>query len=180
MILLAALSAKKKRKKPFSPTARALKECRSRGWIAQVVEQTIPHVFIKRDLFGCIDIVAIVPSEIRRPNCMTCVYKRPYGGEPFECPNCKTTNDVLPSHIIGIQATGGQGGAHAARVRKIKAEPRARQWIEAGCRLEVWSYALRGAAGSRKTYELRVEEIRAQDIACVSAHPTQSGEASNV
>ncbi len=42
-----------------SPTSRTLQECRRRGWIAQVVEQTIPHTFIKRDLFGIIDIIAI-------------------------------------------------------------------------------------------------------------------------
>jgi hypothetical protein len=42
-----------------TPTARTLAECRKRGWRAQVVEQTIPHTFIKRDLFGCIDIIAL-------------------------------------------------------------------------------------------------------------------------
>jgi hypothetical protein len=43
----------------MSPTARTLAECKRRGWIAQVVEQTIPRTFIKRDLFGIIDIIAI-------------------------------------------------------------------------------------------------------------------------
>jgi hypothetical protein len=47
-----------------SPTARSLAECRKRGWIAQVVEQTIPRTFIKRDLFGIIDIVAITDAGI--------------------------------------------------------------------------------------------------------------------
>jgi hypothetical protein len=47
-----------------SPTARTLAECRKRGWPAQVVEQTIPRTFIKRDLFGCIDIVAITPNGL--------------------------------------------------------------------------------------------------------------------
>jgi hypothetical protein len=50
----------KRRKKPsVSPTARSLAECRKRGWLAQGVEQTVPHTFIKRDLFGCIDLVAL-------------------------------------------------------------------------------------------------------------------------
>lgn len=48
----------------MTPTARTLAECRKRGWIAQVVEQTIPRTFIKRDLFGCIDIVAVTPEGI--------------------------------------------------------------------------------------------------------------------
>lgn len=56
--------AKKRRKKRVTPTQRTLAECRKRGWVAQVVEQTIPRVFIKRDLFGCIDIVAITPTGI--------------------------------------------------------------------------------------------------------------------
>ncbi len=47
-----------------SPTARSLAECRKRGWLAQVVEQTIPHTFIKRDFLGCIDIIAITDTGI--------------------------------------------------------------------------------------------------------------------
>lgn len=48
----------------MTPTARTLVECRKRGWDAQVVEQTIPRTFIKRDLFGVIDIVAITERGI--------------------------------------------------------------------------------------------------------------------
>lgn len=47
-----------------SPTQRTLAECRKRGYVAQTVEQTIPRTFIKRDLFGCIDIIAITPKGI--------------------------------------------------------------------------------------------------------------------
>ena len=43
----------------MSPTARSLAHCKKLGWLAQVVEQTIPRTFIKRDLFGCIDILAL-------------------------------------------------------------------------------------------------------------------------
>lgn len=46
----------------MTPTARTLAECRKRGWTAQVVEQTIPRTFIKRDLFGVIDIIALTPQ----------------------------------------------------------------------------------------------------------------------
>jgi hypothetical protein len=59
-----AAVSKPKKPKPKSPTARSLEECRKRGWHAGVVEQTIPHTFIKRDLFGIIDIVAITPDGI--------------------------------------------------------------------------------------------------------------------
>lgn len=54
----------KKRKKGISATKRTMDECERRGWIAQVVEQRIPHTFITRDLFGIIDIVAITPDGI--------------------------------------------------------------------------------------------------------------------
>ena len=53
----------KKKKRGKSPTALTLEECGKRGWIAQVVEQRIPHTFITRDLFGIIDIIAVVPGE---------------------------------------------------------------------------------------------------------------------
>jgi hypothetical protein len=48
----------------MSPTARSLAECRKRGWIAGVVEQTIPHTFIKRDFIGIIDIIALTGTGI--------------------------------------------------------------------------------------------------------------------
>lgn len=58
-----ATEPKKKRKASKSPTARTLNELRSIGYFAQTVEQQIPNTFIKRDLFGCIDIVAVHPSH---------------------------------------------------------------------------------------------------------------------
>lgn len=54
---------RKKRKPSKTPTARTLEYCRKHGWIAQCVEQTIPKMFIKRDLFGVIDIIAITPER---------------------------------------------------------------------------------------------------------------------
>jgi len=45
-----------------SPTARSLKLLRERGYLAGVVEQTVPQTFIKRDLFGFIDILAVHPE----------------------------------------------------------------------------------------------------------------------
>jgi hypothetical protein len=48
----------------MSPTARTLRECRKRGYEAQVVEKF--NSFTKRriDLFGCIDVVACTPEGI--------------------------------------------------------------------------------------------------------------------
>lgn len=54
-----AAPKKKRRKMAVSPTRRSLAWLRTRGWPAQVVEQTIPRCFIKRDLFGLVDIVVL-------------------------------------------------------------------------------------------------------------------------
>ena len=43
----------------MSPTARTLAKLRQSGWVAEVVEKTIPRINIKKDLFNCIDIIAI-------------------------------------------------------------------------------------------------------------------------
>ena len=42
-----------------SPTQRTLDLLRKEGYMAEVVEKRIPHTFRARDLFNCIDIVAI-------------------------------------------------------------------------------------------------------------------------
>jgi hypothetical protein len=70
---------RKKPKKPFSANAKTLEQCRKLGWHAQTVEQTVPKTFIKRDLFGVIDIIAVT------------------NGEPAH-----------PARILGIQATSGR------------------------------------------------------------------------
>jgi len=132
--------APKKRKSSTSPTARSLAELRKRGWIAQVVEQHLPFpkpFGTKRDLFGVIDIVAIVPAV----------------------PSPSPGDDALwPGSILGIQATSAlTGGNHAARRDKILAEVRAKAWVEAGGRLELWSWSKRGDRGKQKRWALRVE-----------------------
>ena len=46
-----------------SPTQRTLIQVRKLGGIAQVVEKWNPYAKIRQDLFGCIDIVALVPGQ---------------------------------------------------------------------------------------------------------------------
>ncbi len=128
---------KKKRKKSTSPTARTLDECKRRGWIAGVVEKRIPFPKPQGttiDLFGCIDVVGIV-----------------------------TTDPMVQvgRAIIGIQATSGSN--HDSRRSKMLAEPRMRAWVEAGGRLELWSWSQRvarkqdGSKAKRPVWTLRVE-----------------------
>jgi hypothetical protein len=49
---------KKKRKKPFNATRRAMDDLKAMGFSAWVVESRIPHTFITRDCFGFADILA--------------------------------------------------------------------------------------------------------------------------
>lgn len=131
------IEPKKKRKKSTPTTARTLAECRKRGWIAGVVERRIPFPKprgTKFDLFGVIDVVAVEPGQ---------------------------------KGAIGIQSTsnssGRQGGHHADHRAKILAEPRALVWLEAGNRLELWSWSVQGARGKRKLWTLRVEVFAPDD-----------------
>jgi hypothetical protein len=140
---------RKKRKASTSPTQRTLAELRKRGWTAQVVERWNPHARVRVDLFGVIDLVAIVPlppgDELVPP----------VGGEP--------------SGILGIQACSATD--HAQRRDKILAEPRARLWVERGGQLELWSWSKRGGRGARKLWALRVEVFTAASawaIGCAS------------
>ena len=43
----------------MSPTELSLKRLRADGWLAAVVEKWNPHVKIRQDLFGFIDLIAV-------------------------------------------------------------------------------------------------------------------------
>lgn len=58
------LENKKKRKKPVSATQKSLKKLRDEGYLCEIVEHTIPYCFIKKDLFGFVDILAIKGNEV--------------------------------------------------------------------------------------------------------------------
>jgi hypothetical protein len=47
-----------------STTSRALKILRSEGYSVDVTERWIPHSFIKHDLFGVFDLIAMKPGEM--------------------------------------------------------------------------------------------------------------------
>ena len=47
----------------WSPTQKSLEHLRKQGYVAEVVEKTIPKTFIKKDLWGFVDIVAIRDGE---------------------------------------------------------------------------------------------------------------------
>jgi hypothetical protein len=124
----------KKRRKNTSYTQFAMKECRKRGWHPAIVEKFVafPKPGHRVDLFGVIDIVAIVPPD-----------------------------DLLLGHaqIIGIQCTNRTG--HVPHRDKILAEPRARMWVEAGARLELWTWARR-KVGRATRWAMRTEAFRSR------------------
>jgi len=47
-----------------SATQMTLKKLRTEGYLCEIVEKTIPKCFIKKDLFGFIDIIAIKGKEV--------------------------------------------------------------------------------------------------------------------
>lgn len=47
-----------------SATKKSLKKLRDEGYLCEIVEKTIPHCFIKKDLFGFIDLLAIKDGEV--------------------------------------------------------------------------------------------------------------------
>ena len=64
--------------------------------------------------------------------------------------------------IIGVQATSGSN--HSAHRHKAIAEPQLVEWLNAGGRYEIWSWAKQGGRGKRKVWTLRREEIKLEDV----------------
>ena len=54
---------------PMSPTQLTLRELRKQGYTAAVVERWNPHVNIRQDLFGCIDVLAVGNGETVAVQC---------------------------------------------------------------------------------------------------------------
>lgn len=149
---------KKRKAKAKSPTSRTLDECKRRGWIAGVVERHIPFpkpMGTKIDLFGVIDLVVIVPGDDECTICNMALIDNEEG-EPT-CGCCgRETGKAAPGAILAIQATAS-AAHHAHRRAKIIAEPRAKAWVDAGGRLELWSWSKRGDRGKAKRWAVRVE-----------------------
>ncbi len=65
--------------------------------------------------------------------------------------------------IVAIQACAASG--QSKRVAKVKAEPRAKTWLEAGGKIYVWAWGKRGPRGKRKTWQVNETEIELKDFA---------------
>jgi hypothetical protein len=146
-----------------SPTQRSLAECRKRGYTAQVVEKWNSHAKVRVDLFGVIDIVAITPPTPGDRDACHCE-----AWNESECA-CGGYQAMMSDsgRILAIQACAGS--SHSARLAKILAEPRAKQWVEAGGLLELWSWSKRGARGKAKRWALRVDAVTVERFCAPSS-----------
>jgi hypothetical protein len=61
---VSVVAAPKRKSKPTSPTQRSLKHWREQGYLCAVVEHWNPHVRIRQDLYGFIDVLAIKGEDI--------------------------------------------------------------------------------------------------------------------
>ena len=125
-----------------SPTSRSLDYCRKQGWAFDIWERRITTK-IKRDGFGFIDMVALVPA-----------------GEWWE------GEGVLPAQALAIQVTSGSN--HAARRAKVLANPNAPLWLATLGRIEIWSWSKKGKRGERKTWQLRRDPVTWADVTAPS------------
>lgn len=112
------------------PLERTLQRLKKDGHTAQRVErwQMRPQAShgIRIDLFGCIDVVAIIDNR-----------------------------------ITGIQC--GAMSGHGAHKKKCLAEPRLREWLQAGGGFLIHSWGQMGPAGKRKLWQCRVEPLTLAD-----------------
>lgn len=98
-------------------------------------------------------------ADLRRMGYRPAVVERwnPYARIRQDLYGCIDLIGIRPGEILGVQTTSGTN--HAARRSKALAEPAVREWLAAGGRFEIWSYAKRGARGERKLWERRVEAV---------------------
>ena len=139
-----------------TPTARSLDYCKRQGWTAGVVERWIGYgqqdgeaatdrkgrPGVRVDFLGCIDLIVL-----------------PSGGKTIVIgPDC----EGVVNGILGVQCCAGSG--HAAHVTKAKAEPRLRDWLQAGGRYEVWSWRKAAKRVNGRLWQLRREAITLADL----------------
>lgn len=95
----------------------------------------------------------------------------------FDLFGCIDVVAITPGGILGIQAAAGRresgGGDIASHRTKILAEPRIKQWIEAGGRFELWSWSDQGKREGRKRWQLRIELFSAADFPVLTAGDDQ-------
>ena len=126
-----------------SPTKRTLDALRKLGYDAAVVEQWIPRVRRRRDLFGFADIIAIRPGEVLAVQACS-------GG--------------------GNSKRGSDHGTHRAKIlahdpeRKVQIYDRLRNWLEAGAKFEIWSWRKKDGRWNHKRERIGPDGVPARPL----------------
>jgi hypothetical protein len=101
-----------------SPTTRTLALLRKEKWLAAVTEKWNPHVKIRQDLFGFIDVIAVRSGDIRVLTVQATSY---------------SNMSARANKILGLDLeeddSKGQSTAKSARI-----------WLESGNRIEIWGW----------------------------------------
>ena len=147
----------------ISPTQRSLAALKKQGWTCGIVERFNPHVGphgIRQDFCGGIDVIAF--RQYEQLGTIRTGRGRSYGDEMVDKPVLLGRPYTRHVGILGIQCCAASG--LAAHRTKLLAEPRMREWVAAGARLVLHSWAKRGDRGKRKLWTCREEELRLEDF----------------
>ena len=119
-----------------SPTVLTLKRLRDHAWVSQVVEQTIrgAGVVFHRDLFSCIDVLAIRHDPAPRI----------LGVQACIMGHVRARLDKAMGVTVELDKHG-----------EPRTPPALRQWLLAGGEFQVWGFAKRGPRGERKRWVCR-------------------------
>ena len=128
-----AASGKKKRKQPVSTVHRTLSYLRDRGALADIVERRLTG-FVKKDLFGFADVLAVVPGVPGAVLLQVTVvgkaqeHLRAYAMDESVRANIQTV--LRAGNRIGLIAWGKRLRADRRRTRAPQAErARATRWV---------------------------------------------------
>jgi hypothetical protein len=130
-----------KRKKIALSSERTLRECRRLGWDAGKVERFVkregqPHG-VRIDLFGWIDIIAVLPEDLR----------------------------YMPT-VLAIQSCSmSTRAAHLAKLAEPAIAERIRRWTRAGCLAELWAWRKRKVKRGGVAERWDVDRVRLGEAA---------------
>lgn len=126
-----------------SPTQNTLKRLRKEGWLAAITEHWNPHVKIRQDLYGWMDVIAV-----RGP--------RPLSKD--------VEGIMLPGQIMGVQTTSVSNVS--GRKRKIlhECEDRPLIWLRAGGLIEIHGWQKIGHRWHVKTVRITALDFEAREV----------------
>jgi hypothetical protein len=117
--------------------------------MAQVVERFNPGARVRQDLYGFGDILAVREAVLHPRDAA-----------------------FLKGPMLLVQAcTVGDQSRRLAKITSPPVAEKARVWLQAGGRIEVHGWALRGPRGKRKLWSLTCTTVTLADLARVTRTP---------